>query len=122
MLENLAIDTGHLTPDIHILIVLICQFLEGGWNVPSYKGITLTRGGSHIQLAYEKLGIYYYDTLDRQASTFHRLYPVTLFLKQSNFSSQSGYQIGAESQPPILLFLYPTHHWIATAVMFTFLF
>jgi hypothetical protein len=50
-LKNLAVDTGHLAPRvifdakseyaIHILIVLICQFLEGGWNVPSYEGITL---------------------------------------------------------------------------------
>ncbi len=31
------------------------------------------------------------------------------------------YQIGAESQPPILSFGCPTHHWIATAFMFPFL-
>ena len=50
-LKNLAVDTGHLTPRvifnaeseyaILILIVLRCQFLEGGWKVPSYNGITL---------------------------------------------------------------------------------
>jgi hypothetical protein len=51
-LKNLAVDTGHLAPRIvfdleseyaiHILIVLICQFLEGSWNVPSsYEDITL---------------------------------------------------------------------------------
>jgi hypothetical protein len=50
-LKNLAVDTVHLAPrvifdaeseyDIYILIVLICQFLEGGWNAPSYEDITL---------------------------------------------------------------------------------
>jgi hypothetical protein len=50
-LKNLAVDTGHLTPRvifdaeseyaIRILIVLICRFLEGGWNVHSYEGITM---------------------------------------------------------------------------------